>query len=382
MFLSASREKVRARIWDGSMGHRFRISENPRDPCNPCSRLETYMQIVNNYYRGTIMENHILWLNKKEVESLLDMKGTLQVVEEAFRQHGMKKVQMPPKLYLYFKKHNGDLRTMPAYLEEADITGVKIVNVHPDNPKIGLPTVMALVILNSTTTGAPLAVMDGTLLTDMRTGAAGGVAVKYLARKNSKVVGFVGSGNQARTQLMAINEVSDIGEVKVTSISEKSSLAFKDVMETKVDCEISVKRNIQEVCDCDILVTTTPSREPVVMNEWIADGTHINAIGADAAGKEELDPAILKRAKVVVDDIPQASHSGEVNVPISKKLITVKDICCELGEVITGKKKARMSDSDITVFDSTGLAIQDVATADMVYQKALKANMGMRLQQF
>jgi len=340
------------------------------------------MQIVNNYYRGTIMENQILWLNKNEVESLLDMKGTLHVVEEAFRQHGLKKVQMPPKLYLYFKNHNGDLRTMPAYLEEADITGVKIVNVHPDNPKIGLPTVMALVILNSTKTGAPLAVMDGTLLTDMRTGAAGGVAVKYLARKNSKVVGFVGAGNQAKTQLMAINEVLDIAEVKVNSISEKSNLAFKESMEKKVGCEITVKKSIREVCDCDILVTTTPSREPIVKNEWIADGTHINAIGADAAGKEELDPAILKRAKVVVDDIPQASHSGEVNVPISKKLITVKDICCELGEVITGKKKARMSDSDITVFDSTGLAIQDVATADMVYQKALKMNMGMKLQQF
>jgi len=132
------------------------------------------------------MENQILWLNRKEVESLLDMKGTLKVVEEAFRQHGLKKVQMPSKLYLYFKKHNGDLRTMPAYLEEPDITGVKIVNVHPDNPKKGLPTVMALVILNSTETGAPVAIMDGTYLTDMRTGAAGGVAVKYLARKNAK----------------------------------------------------------------------------------------------------------------------------------------------------------------------------------------------------
>ncbi|MDD1745362.1 MAG: alanine dehydrogenase [Candidatus Methanoperedens sp.] len=328
------------------------------------------------------MENQILWLNKNDVESLFDMKGTLKAVEEAFRQHGLKKVQMPPKLYLYFKKHNGDLRTMPAYLEEADITGVKIVNVHPDNPKKGLPTVMALVILNSTKTGAPLAVMDGTLLTDMRTGAAGGIAVKYLARKNSKVVGFVGSGNQAKTQLMAINEVIDIGEVKVTSISEKSNLEFKDNMEKKVGCEITVKSSIREVSDCDILVTTTPSREPIVKNEWIPDGTHINAIGADAPGKEELDPAILKRAKVVVDDIPQASHSGEVNVPISKKLITIKDICCELGEVIVGKKKGRVSDSDITVFDSTGLAIQDVATADMVYRKALEKKIGVMLLQF
>ncbi len=328
------------------------------------------------------MENQILWLNRKEVESLLDMEGAIKVVEEAFRQHGLKKVQMPPKLYLYFKKHNGDLRTMPAYLEEQDITGVKIVNVHPDNPRKGLPTVMALVILNSTETGVPIAIMDGTYLTDMRTGAAGGVAVKYLARKNAKTVGFVGAGNQAKTQLLGISEVIDIKEVKATSISEKSTISFKDEMEKRISCDIIPKKTIKEVCDCDILVTTTPSRKPIVMNEWIAEGTHINAIGADAPGKEELDPMVLKRARVVVDDIPQASHSGEVNVPLSKKLITEKDICCELGGVIAGKKKARTKDSDVTVFDSTGLAIQDVATANMVYQKALKENVGIRLQQF
>jgi len=328
------------------------------------------------------MENQILWLNRKEVESLLDMKGTLKVVEEAFRQHGLKKVQMPPKLYLYFKNHNGDLRTMPAYLEEQDITGVKIVNVHPDNPKIGLPTVMALMILNSTETGAPLAIMDGTYLTDMRTGAAGGVAVKYLARKNAKTVGFVGTGNQARSQLLAISEIIDIYEIKATSTSEKQTLAFKDDMELKIECEIIAKKTIREVCDCDILVTTTPSREPIVMDDWILEGTHINAIGADAPGKEELDPLILKRAKIIVDDIRQASHSGEVNVPISNGSLLVNDIFGELGEVLTGKKKARANDSDITVFDSTGLAIQDVATADMVYRKALKANMGVKLQQF
>ncbi len=335
-----------------------------------------------NYIWGNTMENQILWLNRNEVESLLDMKGALEVVEEAFRQHGLKKVQMPPKLYLYFERHNGDLRTMPAYLEEQDITGVKIVNVHPDNPKKGLPTVMALVILNSTETGAPIAVMDGTYLTNMRTGAAGGVAVKYLARKNSKTVGFVGTGNQAVTQLLGINEVIDIEEIKATSTQEKHTLTFKKEIGKIVSCDIIPKKNVKEVCDCDILVTTTPSREPIVMDEWVSDGTHINAIGADAPGKEELDPMILKRARVVVDDIPQASHSGEVNVPLSKKLISEKDICCEIGEVVAGKKKGRTKDSDITVFDSTGLAIQDVATANMVYRKALEAGVGIRLQQF
>lgn len=328
------------------------------------------------------MENYILWLNKNDVESLLDMTGTIAVVEEAFRQHGLGKVQMPPKLYLYFKKHNGDLRTMPAYLEEQDITGVKIVNVHPGNPAKNLPTVMALFVLNSTATGAPLAVMDGTYLTDMRTGASGGIAVKYLARKNAKTVGFVGTGNQARTQLMAINEVMDIEGVKAVSNSEKSVLAFRDEMEKRIGCDVVAKKNVKDVCDCDILVTTTPSRKPVVMSAWISQGTHINAIGADAAGKEELDPAILRRAKVVVDDISQAYHSGEVNVPLSKGLIAADDICCEIGKVVAGMKKARTDDSDITVFDSTGLAIQDVACADMVYRKALEKGVGVRLKQF
>lgn len=328
------------------------------------------------------MENYILWLNKNEVESLMDMTGTIAVVEDAFRQHGLGKVQMPPKLYLYFKKHSGDLRTMPAYLEEQDITGVKIVNVHPGNPAKNLPSVMALFVLNSASTGAPLAVMDGTYLTDMRTGASGGIAVKYLARKNAKTVGFVGTGNQARTQLMAINEVMDIEGVKAVSDSEKSTLAFRDEMEKRIGCDIVAKKNVKDVCDCDILVTTTPSRKPVVMNGWINEGTHINAIGADATGKEELDPAILRRAKVVVDDIPQASHSGEVNVPLSKGLIAADDIYCEIGVVVVGMKKARTDDSDITVFDSTGLAIQDVACADMVYREALRKGIGVRLKQF
>ncbi|MFQ6118435.1 MAG: ornithine cyclodeaminase family protein, partial [Methanosarcinales archaeon] len=132
----------------------------------------------------------ILFLNRDEVKKVLTMQDCLKVVEDAFKLHAKKKVQMPPKLYLYFYKHNGDLRTMPAYLEYQDIAGVKIVNVHPDNPKKGLPSVMALMVLNSTETGAPLAVMDGTYITDIRTGAGGGIAVKYLARTDSKVIGI------------------------------------------------------------------------------------------------------------------------------------------------------------------------------------------------
>ena len=321
----------------------------------------------------------LLYLDEGDVTGLLDMPGALSVVEEAFLEHGMGRVQMPPKSYLYFP--TGDLRTMPAYLETAGIAGVKIVNVHPGNPEAGLPTVMAVVVLNSIETGAPLAVMDGTYLTDMRTGAAGGVAADRLARTDAAVVGMVGVGRQARTQLRAICEVRSIEAVKITDCSDASCRQFID--DTKdLGCEITVVDGIRQVCDCDILVTTTPVREPIVADGWVPDGTHINAIGADAAGKEELDPEILKRSRIVIDDPAQAFHSGEVNVPLKLGIISEGDIYGTLGEIVAGIKPGRTDDDEITVFDSTGLAIQDVSTANHVYQQAVRKGIGTYLKLF
>ncbi len=325
----------------------------------------------------------VLWLNKDDVEGLLDIKGALEVVEAAFREHGMGRVQMPAKSYLYFQSHNGDLRTMPAFLETADIAGVKIVNVHPDNPKKGLPAVMAIIVLNSTATGAPLAMMDGTYLTEMRTGAAGGVATDHLARRDAAVVGIVGTGQQARTQLRAICEVREITTVRIIARSAASCKRFRDDMEKLgLECDIRIMDSIRQVCNCDILVTATPVRSPIVADDWIRDGTHINAIGADAKGKQELDPMILKRSGIVIDDYAQATHSGEINVPLEKGIITVDDIYGTLGEIVAGIKPGRTDDGEITIFDSTGLAIQDISTANHVYRQAIDAGVGMYLKLF
>ncbi|ETA66994.1 L-alanine dehydrogenase [Methanolobus tindarius DSM 2278] len=324
----------------------------------------------------------VLWLDQSDVKNVIDMPLTLSAVENGFREHGLKKVQMPPKSYLYFENHNGDLRTMPSFMEEKDIAGVKIVNVHPDNREKGLPTVMAVIVLNSTETGAPLAIMDGTHVTDMRTGAAGGVAAKYLARKDSHVVGMVGTGGQARTQLLALSEVMDIEEVKITCRNTGHCDSFEKDMKKVVSCDFKRKQSIKDVCDCDVLVTTTPVREPVVKAEWIHEGTHINAIGADAVGKQELESSIMKKARIIVDDIVQASHSGEVNVPLSQGVISESDIHAELGEIVAGVKKGRLSDDNITIFDSTGLAVQDLVTANMVYTKALELGIGKKVKLF
>jgi alanine dehydrogenase len=289
---------------------------------------------------------------------------------------------MPPKSYVYFNRFQGDFRVMPAYLEDMGAAGVKIVNVHPKNPqKYGLPTVMATIFLLDPKTGAPLAIMDGTWITNMRTGAGGAVAAKYLARKDSHVVAMVGAGAQARTQLIALNEVLDIDEVRVSDAVKGKAKKYAGEMSKLLGIEIEPTTDVEKtIKGADIVVTVTPARGPIVKDEWISEGMHINAIGADAPGKQELDPEILKRAKIVVDDMKQALHSGEVNVPLSEGIIARGDIYAELGEVITGKKSGRASRDEITIFDSTGLAIQDIATDWKVYQKAKKMGKGRKVE--
>ncbi|WP_292366011.1 MULTISPECIES: ornithine cyclodeaminase family protein [unclassified Methanoculleus] len=282
-------------------------------------------------------------------------------IEAAFAEHGRGNVQMPPKVYVTFVE-TGDFRTMPAYLPALGIAGVKIVNVHPHNRARGLPTVMALTVIIDVETGIPKAIINATELTAMRTGAAGAVAARYLApRQSSVTLGVVGAGRQAEAQVEATAAALTIEEIRVWSRTEKSAEAFAARYSEYNARSVSIER----ACDCDVLTTTTPSTKPVVMADWVREGTHINAIGADAPGKQELDPALLLKAKVFVDDPDQAIHSGEINVPISTGYYDPARIAGTLGEVVTGKK-GRSSPDAITLFDSTGLAIQDLAIAALV----------------
>ena len=321
-----------------------------------------------------------LVLTDSEVKKLLSLSEVVEAVELAFKKKGLGRVQMPAKIYLYYREYDGDLRTMPAFLEDLGISAVKIVNVHPRNPvETGLPTVMAVITLIEPSTGAPIAIMGGTTITDMRTGAAGAIAAKYLARKDSKILGLVGAGAQARTQLLALLEVFDFDEVRVWSRTEESKKRF--VAEIKEDfgswIQVVPVASIGEaVKKADVVVTTTPSREPLVTNDMVTAGMHINCIGADAVGKEELDPEILKRAKIIVDDWAQASHSGEINVPLSNGVISKENIWGEIGKIVAGLKPGRQERDEITVFVSTGLAVQDAVTAEIAYRNALANKVG------
>ena len=344
-----------------------------------------------------------LLLKESEIKELSDMKEVIGYVETAYSFHAKRKVQMPAKKYLFFKKFEGDLRIMPCFIRGLDQAGVKNVNVHPNNSrKFNLPTVMGLIELVDPETGFPIAVMDGTWITNMRTGAAGGVATKYLARDDSEVLGLVGAGMQAFTQLMAINEVMDIKEVKVSCRTCTHRANFAKMITDNIGIKATAVDTIKEaVVGSDVISTLiqsdttvvppvtheksppvsliTGARVPVIKRKWVADGTHINAMGADAPGKQELESHLMEKAKIIIDCWDQASHSGEINIPVHEGLIRKSDIYAKIGDIVNGDKPGRESDEEITVFDSTGLAVQDIVTAWNIYQKAMEKRIGQKI---
>jgi alanine dehydrogenase len=306
-----------------------------------------------------------LLLDRNAVKSMMRMGDVIKVVEEAFRMCGEGKGKMPAKVYLSVEQ--GDFRAMPAALPGC--AGMKWVNVHPGNPSRGLPSVMAVLIYSDRETGYPLAIMDATEITAYRTGAAAAIASKYLARPDSHTVGVIGAGYQAYTQILAHAELFNPISISASDISK----AAVDRLAQSLP-HLSIRScSAQEAAGCDIVCTLTPSRSPIVKRGWIRPGTHINAVGADAPGKQELEPSILKEAIVVIDDLEQASHSGEINVPIQKGMYSISEIYGTLPEIVAGKKKGRTDSKAITVFDSTGIAVEDLAVAKLLFEKARQA---------
>jgi alanine dehydrogenase len=310
-----------------------------------------------------------LILTQSDIRSLITMEQAIVAVESAFAAHARGHAQMPPKVYLPLPQYNGDFRAMPAYLDGT--AGVKWVNSHPDNPvKHGLPAVMGVYILSDAATAMPLAVMDATLLTALRTGAAGAVGSKYLAVARPRSLGFVGCGVQARVLLEAHRVLygHDL-ELRMADGRPQAAEAFAAEAGGTVT-------SVEQAAACDVVCTSTPARSPVIKRSWVKEGAHINAMGADGPGKQELDPALLVAATLVIDDHAQAHHSGEINVPLARGLLGKDDIFATLGEIVAGSKAGRTGD-EITIFDSTGLAIQDVALARAIYAQARKQGVGL-----
>jgi len=323
-----------------------------------------------------------LYLTQTDVESVLDMKSTLEAVEDAFKEMGNDNIEMPARVYLHFKK--GVLIAMPAYMPGLNAAGTKLVTVHPGNKKEhGLPAVIARIILNSPENGMPLAIMDGTYITALRTGAAGATGIKYLSKEDSKVVGLCGLGVQGRSQLMGLMEVRpDVETIKVYDIIPEVRNAFKTEMESKYpDVQFKTVISPKEAAEnSDILITCTPSPEAFIDGAWIKKGCHISAIGADTGAKRELMTSVIEKCdKLVVDFIPQAFVVGDFAKPKEEGVITEDSIYAELGTIVAGKKAGRSNPEEITLFKATGLAIQDVGTASKVYQLAKKKGIGQEI---
>ncbi|MWV41611.1 ornithine cyclodeaminase family protein [Natrialba sp. INN-245] len=318
-----------------------------------------------------------LLLDSDDVDDCARLADIVDAVEEAFGAFERGDTQMPVKSYIELPRYDGDFRSMPAYLDTGgwDAAGIKWVNVHLNNPtEHDLPTVLGTMIYSDPETAFPLSIMDGTTLTMKRTGAAAAVATDYLAVEGASSLGLVGAGVQSYTQLEAIAEIRPIEEVVVTDADDERVERFVDTYAEEFDVR---EGSISDAGHCDILSTVTPVEEPIVGPDDVGEHTHVNAIGADAAGKHELADALLESATIVIDDYEQCTHSGEINVPYAEGVLTDDDIDAEIGELVVGAKSGRTPETGVTVFDSTGLAIQDVAAARVVYERAREADAGL-----
>ncbi|MHA2243227.1 MAG: ornithine cyclodeaminase family protein [Candidatus Thorarchaeota archaeon] len=265
--------------------------------------------------------------------------------------------------------YNGEVDIKSGYIEDLNLIGTKIASGYYNNHKLGLPPGIGVIVLLDLKTSMPLAIMDGTYITASRTGAAGAIAASLLARKDSKTVGVVGAGTQGRMQLLGLKEFFSIECVNVWDIDDASKKRYQKTMPEILNAEVKAMDSVEEVVkNADIIVTVTPSRKALVMSEWIEDGVHINAIGADGKGKQELDPRIMKKAsKIVVDSLDQCKVIGELQHAYGQGIISEKNVHAEIGDILSGKKAGRETQEEITVFDSTGLAAQDIAAANEIY---------------
>lgn len=311
----------------------------------------------------------------KDIEKLLTMELVIEAVENGYKLYSEKKALVPPIVSMEVEKHHGEVDIKSSVDLEEDITCVKIASGYWSNLKnYGLPTGLGTILLFDARNGALLAVMEGGLITDMRTGAAGAVSAKYLARKDSKTAAIIGTGVIARMQLRALLTVFDLEEVFVWGRNKENLDKYVNDMKSEYPSLSIQKCDTAGECvsQADIVITTTASKGPLFKKEDLKPGTHIACIGADMEGKQEIDENIFSDAKIVVDSIDQCRSKGEIETALIKDIIQESDIYAEIGDIILENKAGRTNDEEITVFDSTGMSVQDIATAKNVYRKLIE----------
>ena len=320
-----------------------------------------------------------LILGRSDMIGLLAPSEYVDCVEHAFRMHGLGRVYMEPKGHIVLDRYKGEWEVMPSYIEEPEAAACKWVSIRENNAEYDLPAVFSILVYTHPETGFPLAICDGSYHTLMRTGASAAVSARWLARPDSTVLAIAGTGSVAEGTLATCDTVFRWSEVRVWSRTQESLDRFLAEQRPRYShLHITGSTDLETVVrGADVVVTGTHARGWIVDDAWISPGTHLAALGADLEGEQELDPAILQRGRVFVDDIRQCIPDGEINVPLREGLISEDDIAGEIGKVICGELEGRQSDDQVTVFDSTGIALQDSATVPLEVERAFAAGVGI-----
>jgi alanine dehydrogenase len=305
-------------------------------------------------------------ISEGDVESLLSMKDAIYLVEKAYSELDDSKSVIFPAVREEISDHKGIFGVKSSYLSERKYVGLKAGGFWLNNAAKGKKNHQSTMVLFDAESGEPVCLLSANFLTGIRTGAAGAVAAKYLARKDSKVVGLIGTGTQSRTQLEGLLHQFQIEKVAIFNNNRSENNANKLAKEIMArGIAVDICRSPEEMTEqADIIVTTTPSYSPVLKTSLVTSGTHINAFGSDTKGKRELD-IDKKPDKLICDLWEQCSIMGESQFGISRN-----DLYAEIGEIVNGKKKGRENDKEITLFDSTGLSVLDLETAAFIYEKA------------
>jgi ornithine cyclodeaminase/alanine dehydrogenase len=315
------------------------------------------------------------------VASLLTMEECIEAVEKAFAELATGTAVLP--LRTSISAPGGISLYMPSFLRGAQALACKVVAVFKDNPdKHRLPTTTGTILLQDVETGRVCCIMDGEYLTAVRTGAASAVATRHLARREEgQAAGIFGAGVQGRMQLLAVAEVRRLSRAYVYDPVAEAAARFAREMSKRLDLEVVATAAPAETARADILCTATTSPRPVLAGGEVREGAHVNGIGSHTPEARELDGELIRRARLVGDSREACfRESGDILLPLREGLIEEEHFYAELGEIVSGRKPGRLSDREITVFKSNGLAIQDAAAASLVYRKALAAGVGVSVE--
>ncbi|MFI0470236.1 ornithine cyclodeaminase family protein [Saccharopolyspora sp. 5N102] len=320
-------------------------------------------------------------LTRSDVRSLISMDEVIDAVQKAHEDLALGRADQPERHAARTPGTDAHLIPMTAALADGQAGGVKLLADVPANPARALPRQQSTIVLVNPENGVCEAFLDGGAITQYRTAAASAVATRCLARPDARVLGLIGAGAQARSHFAAITRVRPIDRVLVWSRTEASARAFRDaVADSGVDIEFADSPE-QVVRGSDVLCTLTPAATPVVAGRWFGEGLHVNAVGAPPRrDHREIDTDGIARARVVVDSLDTAlAESGAVSIALDEGAITVDHVRDELGEVLTGAKPGRRDDAQITLFNSVGVPIQDLATARILVDRARDKGIGIEI---